>query len=76
MKWLFLCFIFFISAFSSCDLSLLGTNRSRQYSIVSPDDEISNIPSEDFFYINLKSAYYTGAQGSFDPLDFCALCNG
>ena len=73
MKWLFLfCgfFIFFISVFSSCDLSMFANNRSRQYSIVSPEDEISQIPTSDFFFINLKSAYYTGAQGSFNPLDF------
>ena len=73
MKWLLIfCsfFIFFISTFSSCDLSMFANNRSRQYSIVSPEDEISQIPTDDFFFINLKSAYYTGAQGSFDPLDF------
>ena len=73
MKWgLIFCgfFIFFISAFSSCDLSMFANNRSRQYSIVSPEDEISNIPTGDFFFITLKSAYYTGGQGSFDPLDF------
>ena len=57
-------------AFASCDLSNLGLNRSRQYSIVSPEDDIANIPTEDFFYVNIKSAYYTGGQGSFDPLDF------
>ena len=60
-----------ICAFVSCDLSLLGgNNASRQYSIVSPEDEISNIPTDDFFYVNIKSAYYTGGQGGFDPLDF------
>ena len=51
-------------AFSNCDFSL---NRSRQYSIVSPD-ELSQIPADDFFYINIKSAFYTGE--GFDPLDF------
>ena len=49
---------------------MFANNRSKQYSIVSPEDEISNIPTDDFFFINIKSAYYTGKQGSFDPLDF------
>ena len=53
--------------FTSCDFSL---NRSRQYSIVSPDANIANIPTDDFFYVNIKSAFYTGGQGGFDPLDF------
>ena len=69
MKWLFILFTF-ILFFSNCDLSFLGLNTSRQYSIISPEDSISNIPTGDFFYLNIKSAYYTGAQGSFDPLDF------
>ena len=63
MKWFLILLLWVLS---SCNFSL---NRSRQYSIVSPD-EISNIPSDDFFYVNIKSAYYTGARGSVDPLDF------
>ena len=73
MKWLFICFIFFIcfiSTLSSCDLSFLGTNRSRQYSLVPPEDGTANIPTGDFFFINIKSAFYTGGKGSFDPLDY------
>ena len=58
-----------VLAFSSCDLAVFGArSSSRQFSLVT--DDISDIPSEHFFYVNIKSAYYTGAQGSFDPLDF------
>ena len=65
----YLLFVFVVTTFFvSCDLSLFGTNnRSRQYSIVSPG-EISQIPTDDFFYVNIKSAHYTGE--GFDPLDF------
>ena len=56
-------------AFSSCDLAVLGARAtSRQFSLLS--DDISLIPRDDFFFVNIKSAYYTGERGSFDPLDF------
>ncbi len=58
-----------ILAFSSCDLSFLNGNRSYQYSLVD-GDEISNIPDDEFFNVNIKSAYYTGDSNTFDPLDF------
>ena len=63
MKWFLILLLWFLS---SCNFSL---NRSRQYSIVSPDD-IQDIPSDDFFYVNIKSAFYTGASETLDPLDF------
>ena len=53
-------------------LLFLNGNRSYQYSLVDADGNpaISTIPDEDFFYINIKSAYYTGDSNTFDPLDF------
>ena len=54
-------FIFFMFL-SSCDL-----NRFSQYSIVSPDD-IKDISADDFFYVNIDSAFAEDA--SSDPLQF------
>ena len=54
-------FIFFM-VLSSCDL-----NRFSQYSIVSPDD-IKDISADDFFYVNIDSAFAEDA--SSDPLQF------
>ncbi len=59
-----------VLAFAGCDLSFLGSQGSYQYSLVNADTEISHIPTEDFFYVNIKSAYYTGDSSTFDPLDF------
>ena len=61
-----------ILAFATCDLAFLNGNRSYQYSLVDADGNpvLSTIPDEEFFYINLKSAYYTGDSNTFDPLDF------
>ena len=64
MKWFL---ILLLWGLSSCNFSL---NRSRQYSIISPEDSINNISADEFFYINLKSAYYTGEKDTFNPLDF------
>ena len=71
MKKLYKSHVFlFVLAFMGCDLSFLKTNSSYQYSLVNADTEISQIPTEDFFYVNIKSAYYTGDSNTFDPLDF------
>ena len=68
----FLVSIILILAFTTCDLAFLKGNRSYQYSLVDADGNpvLSTIPDEEFFYINLKSAYYTGDSNTFDPLDF------
>ena len=64
--------VILILAFATCDLAFLNGNRSYQYSLVDENGNpiISNIPTDDFFYINIKSAYYTGDSNTFDPLDF------
>ena len=69
LKW-FYAFILSIFLFASCDpLKILGvTGSSAQYSLIPTEGlSVSHIPNEDFFYINLFAAYYTGA--GFDPLD-------
>ena len=64
--------VILILAFATCDLAFLNGNRSYQYSLVDENGNplTNDIPDDDFFYINLKSAYYTGAPGQFNPLDF------
>ncbi len=49
-------------------LGSLGIGTSAQYSLI-PTEGLSteNIPSEDFFYVNLSAGYYYGE--GFDPLD-------
>ena len=59
MKWVL---IFVLWAFSSCDL-----NRFSQYSIISPDD-IKDISADEFFYVNIESAY--AEKSGSDPLSF------
>ena len=71
MKWALILFTFIVF-FSTCDLAFLNGNRSYQYSLVDGDGniEIPHIPDDEYFYVTIKSAYYTGESSGFNPLDF------
>ena len=71
MKWALILFTFIVF-FSTCDLAFLNGNRSYQYSLVDGDGniEIPHIPDDEYFYVTIKSAYYTGESNNFNPLDF------
>ena len=71
-------FMGFIGLMSSCDmLGGLGIGSSAQYSLI-PTEGLSteHIPSEEFFYVNIKEAYYYGEE--FNALDaiIYAMDNG